>query len=484
MTESALPENGATAAARATRTDQRRSRQLFSVGVLGLGALLAYYAISSKIEDPIHLYQGLLMLVFAALPSLLWARHGSDQLPVFEVLMLTTANTYALPLLTSNIEVSTYSDDVITLCGFAVLFFQVIAIGTHALVRGRPGTSSFYTQEIMTRDMQKYILFGLVLSTVYIFISVFFESLIPYEINSILRAVFYGIGLVSVFVQARRWGQNDLHPSERGAFVVILAMQVLMQFSTLFLVGGISIIVLALVGYVSGGRRLPVIPVIALLALLALLHNGKSVMRNKYWSADGDHQQVELTELAAFFTEWVENGLSFAPDSGKQEMTQKLFERTSLLHILCLVASYTPDRQPFLYGKTYGQIPAQFIPSFFWPGKPPGHISTYTLAIYYGLQSEEDTAKTTIGFGMISEAYANFGFYGVGILAFLLGAFYKKVKLATANSPLLSYPGLFLIVLMAWSFQTEWTLSIWLSSMYQACVGVMGIPLILRNFLG
>jgi oligosaccharide repeat unit polymerase len=154
------------------------------------------------------------------------------------------------------------------------------------------------------------------------------------------------------------------------------------------------------------------------------------------------------------------------------------------MHIICLVALYTPERQPFLDGKTYAQIPGQFVPSFFWSGKPPAHISTYTLSIYYGLQSEEGTQTTTIGFGMLAEAYANYGFIGVGVLAFLLGAFYKKVQVITANSPILSYPGLFLIVLMAWSFQTEWPVSMWLSSMYQACVGVMGVPFILRNFVG
>ena len=75
-------------------------------------------------------------------------------------------------------------------------------------------------------------------------------------------------------------------------------------------------------------------------------------------------------------------------------------------------------------------------------------------------------------------------FFGVGAIAFLIGLFYKKVQVATATCAMLSYAGLFLIVLMAWSFQTEYTMSIWLSSFYQACVAVMGIPFLLRNILG
>jgi hypothetical protein len=472
------------AAARTARENSRRSRKLFSLGSLGVALLLAYYAVTANTDDPIHLYQGLLLLFFAALPSLLWARRGGDQLPVFEVLMLTTANTYALPLLNGHAELRSYPPEIVTLAGFVALFFQVMIISTHAVVRGVPGRTPFFTEEVMPRNMQKYILIGLVLSTIYTFVYVFFEDAIPYEINSILRAVFYGIGLVSTFVQARRWGQNLLTPTERTALIVMLVAQVLMQFSTLFLVAGMSIIILALVGYVAGSRRVPVVAVFAVLAVLGVLHNGKSVMREIYWGENSEHKQVAFTELVPFYVEWVQAGFSVRQDSGEQEMTKKLFDRTSLLHILCLIASITPEHQPYLYGTTYAQIPAQFIPSFFWPDKPPGHISTYTLSIYYGLQREEDTLKTTIGFGMVAEAYANFGFYGVGLLAVLLGAFYKKVQIATTNSPLLSYPGLFLVVLMAWSFQTEWTLSIWLSSMYQACVGIMGLPFILRNVFG
>jgi len=111
------------------------------------------------------------------------------------------------------------------------------------------------------------------------------------------------------------------------------------------------------------------------------------------------------------------------------------------------------------------------------------HESTYRLSVYYGLQNEEDTKSTTIGFGMLSEAYANFGFTGAAILGALFGFVFKKVSIWTRFSPMLSYGGLLLVLLMAWSFQTELTLSIWLSSMFQACVAVLGTPFLLRRFL-
>ncbi|MGA3006737.1 MAG: hypothetical protein ABSE59_02480, partial [Opitutaceae bacterium] len=107
-----------------------------------------------------------------------------------------------------------------------------------------------------------------------------------------------------------------------------------------------------------------------------------------------------------------------------------------------------------------------------------------TLSIYYGLQLPEDTAKTTIAFGLLAEAYANFGFYGAGLLGLVFGVCLKKYGAWAQESPILSYAGLILVLLMAWSFQTELTLSIWLSSLFQAAVAVLGVPFILRHFIG
>lgn len=484
MTEPAFPEPGAAAAAQAGQTNTQRSRRLFGLGVLGVGLLLSYYAITAQVEDPIHLYQGLLMIVFAALPSLQWARRGTMQLPVFEIFLLTTANTYALPLLNDRADLRAYPSDVITSCGFMVLLFQSVIICTHGLIRGQAGRTPFFTEEILTDKMQTYIGYGLVLSTVYAYLNIFYEGLIPYDINSVLRAIFSGIGLVVTFIQARRWGQGLLRRNERTLFVCLFAAQVVMNFSTLFLVVGISSILLCLVGYVAGSRRLPIVLTTVFLVVIALLHNGKSAMRARYWDDNGDHRQVSPGELVPFFTQWIAEGLAAHESDGDQQMTKNLIDRSSLFQILCLVAYYTPDHQPFLDGDTYWDIPGQFIPRFFWPEKPVGHISTYKLAIYYGLQTEEDTAKTTIGFGLIAEAYANFGFFGIGALAFALGVFYKLVEARTVRSPLLSYAGLFLIVLMAWSFQTEWPLSLWLSSMFQTSVAILGLPFIIRHFSG
>ena len=467
-----------------TREARLRGRKLFFLGAVAASGLLVYYAVTATVDDPLHLYQGMLMLFLALLPSLLWARQGGEQLPAFEVLMLMTANTYAFPLLNGHVQLEHYDSETIITTANVVLFYQLMAIGAHLMVRGRPVRTAAFRNEVLTRNLHKYVGYGLVLSTAYTCVSLFFSNLIPSEINTVLRAVCAGIGLVTTFAQARRWGLGTLSAQERTMLTVLVGTQALLQFSTLFLVAGVSLILVALVGYVSGAKKIPVVATLAVFAVAAVLHNGKSTMRARYWSTTGGHHSLQLQQVPAFLAEWVEAGLTGAEEEGEREMTKKLLDRTSLFHMLCMVASLTPETLPYLNGETYAQVPGQFVPRFFWPEKPHAHISTDTLAIYYGLQDETTVRNATIGFGLVAEAYANFGFIGVGLLGLGLGAFYKRVHTATAESPLLSYPGLFVIILMAWSFQTEATMAVWLGSMFQACVGVLGVPFILRNLAG
>jgi len=69
------------------------------------------------------------------------------------------------------------------------------------------------------------------------------------------------------------------------------------------------------------------------------------------------------------------------------------------------------------------------------------------------------------------------------MLGALFGFSSEKIGDWATYSPVLSYPGLLLVVLMAWSFQTELTMAVWLTSFYQSCVAVLGVPFIMRNFL-
>jgi hypothetical protein len=469
-----------------TVTAKRSGRALYITSII-IGVLIcAYYGATASVADPMHLFEGMVILALAMLPGLLWAKGGGRQLPMFEVLMLTSASTYALPLLSGRESLRLYPSSLVTYAALTVIAFQATAEMTYYSLKILPGRGPIYSREVIISEINRYIGYGLWLTTAYTYVSIY-TTWIPYDLNSVLRAVFSGIGLLAVFVQSRRWGLGVIGNHEKMPFIVNLLLQVILKSSTLFLVDAIAMLLIALFGYIAGSRRLPILAMSIALFALGVLHNGKSLMRERYWDIEGEgrHYQPALSELPGFFSEWVECSANTVPGQSEDlHPTSKLLERASLLHLLCMVEHVTPEKKPFLDGATYATLYAQFVPRFFWPGKPSGHAATTQMSVYYGLQRVEDTVRTTIGFGMVVEAYVNFGLPGIVFLGFLLGAAYKFVHGRTKHSPIMSYAGLFTVVLIAWSIQTEMPLSMWLSSMFQGCVGVLGVPFLIRHVFG
>lgn len=458
----------------------QRGRKLFLTGLGLLAAALAYLAYQANVSDILHLYLGLVMFTLAAVPALLWAREGGSRFPVFETILILTANAYAMPVLSGHEQLAGYSPDVITRASLTVIIYQLTAIITYLSVKGLPGRSRFWRESLISTRQEKFIVYGLIVSSAYVWINTF-TTWVPDELESILRAIFYGVGILCTFVSTQRWGRGELTQAEKTVLVVTLVPQLVIMCTSLILISSISLLGIALLGYLSGGKRIPWAVLAVTFAIFAVLHAGKTQMREKYWE-----QQLPppaITELPAYFTEWFEYGLQPA-DGGGKSVSRKMLERTSLMHILCLIIDYTPARQDYLYGKTYAYVLPQLIPRFFWPDKPRSHVATYELAIYYGLQTEEATTTTTIAFGLLTEAYANFGLYGAFLLGLFWGFWLKKLQIWSTFSPMFSFAGLLMVLLTAWAFSAELTMAAWVSSLEQAVIVVLGVPLAIRILLG
>ncbi len=456
-----------------------RGRKLFTTGSILLVLLVGYLGYSANVDDIVHLVLGLLIFVLSVIPSLLWARAGGSRFPVFETILILCANAYALPVLNAREQLADYSDGVITRAGFAVVLYQLTAILTYTTVRGLPGRSAFWRESLITNRIERLMVYGQVLSCLYVAISTF-TTWVPPQSESVLRAVFFGISILCTFVTAQRWGRGEL--SQRDKFVLLATTipQLIMMSIGLILISAISQLGIAILGYLCGGKRIPWLVIIIAFPVIAVLHTGKTRMREKYW--EPGVPQPTLTQLPAYFTEWFRFGLE--PTSGGKTVSQKMLERTSLMHLLCLIIDNTPDRQPYLYGATYRHVLPQLIPRFFWPEKPRSHVATFELGIYYGLQREEDTTTTTIAFGLLTEAYANFGLFGAIALGAFWGVSLKKLQIWSTFSPMFSFAGLLMVLLTAWAFNAELTMAAWISSLEQAMIMLLGVPLVIRNLFG
>ena len=461
------------------RRPGRPPQRLFRISLVCFGAALVYLVHTAKVVDELQLGLGLLIVLLGFLPWLIWIKQARFELPIFETFIGTTVTAYGIPLISGHEQLQYYSSETITKAALCTVLFQIVAITTFGITRAKPKRSPMWRQNAVSGDISNFLGYGMMLSIAYTAADEF-SSGIPGDIAGPIRAICFGLGIIATFVQCRRWGLGELSRYRKFSFVGQLTVMVILNLASLFLVQAISTLILALLGYVSGSKKVPVVVAGILLLIFAVLHQGKSTMRAKYW--ENGAPQPTLLQLPDFFGEWIVDGLEPAPKGEAPTAKASLLDRTSLIQLLCLVVSNTPERLPYLNGQTYAQIPGQFVPRFFWPEKPVGHISTYTLAVYYGLQRMEDTQKTTIGFGLLTEAYANFGLFGIILISSIFGRMMKKFCGWAADSPILSYPGLILIVLIAWSFQDELTLSIWLSSMCQAGAVVCAVPFLLNRF--
>jgi hypothetical protein len=462
------------------RSDQRASRQLFRIGLIAVVAGTVWLCHRSPLQDGMLIVMGAAAIALAAAPALEWARKAKTYFPTFEMFMLTSIPFYAMPLLAGHTATIHFSEAATLQAVTGLLLFQGVAATVFLSVRGRPSRNRALTAVLLPETAVRYAVAGMWLNTIHIYLAGF-TTVIPHELRSIVRAAFFGIGTVSLFIETRKWGAGTINQQEKLVVAFNVFLQLVFLFRELYLIVGISMLLLALFGYVSASRRLPIVLIALLLPVIGILHNGKSTMRNAFWG--GGVPLPSVTELPAFFESWIAAGLATGGEDKAQEttsLTGRLFERASLFQMLCLTTERTPAAVPFLAGETYKDIPAQIVPRILWPGKPSSLESNLRLAIHYGLVDPNFPINVSIAFGMIAEAYANFGLMGCAILGAVLGFGYKRVSLLSEGAPQFSALGLLTILLAAWSFQVEQIMASWFVSLLQAGAVVIGIPLMLR----
>lgn len=462
-----------------------QARRLSQVGYATLVITCLWFAYSANWVSPWLTAASLAMLILGALPMIRWIGHSERTYPIIEFMLLTTVPFYALPLMTGHAETQRYAESTLLQAALVVITFQLSCIVGRKLAsrnyrpRVRQG-QSFWCSEILPETRMRFTAYTLILNTVWLFLS----SFTPWftgDLQGSFRAVFFGIGIISAFVQARLWASGMLNPYEKTLFWVNLTLQVTLTFISLLLINGIGLLLTALAGYFTVARRVPWLPCVILLPILAVLHNGKGEMRKVYWSETGGDQRAD--NVPAYFAQWFEYGLpggegtSDDPDAEKDQLTYGLVRRASLFQMVCVVVKQVPEQRAFLFPESYTLIPALFVPRPLWPDRPSPHETVTLLSVEMGVLTAEQAKFTSVGFGMLSEAYANYGFICVGVLGFIFGYLLRMLAISTLDCATLSIPGLLRILCVVWCFSAETTLAVWISSLYQACMAIC-VPLL------
>jgi hypothetical protein len=293
--------------------------------------------------------------------------------------------------------------------------------------------------------------------------------------NATLKGFLRGPTGFAIYVLATRWGERTLSTLHVAWLMFWFLTFCLADASTLFLVTAIAACLMLVLGFAIGRKVVPWAMIVTIVATLSLLHLGKGEMRTRYWGEDlSSRAEVKPWDYPALYAEWAKSSLAeLASQRAGGEETHSILSRASTIYLLFQAQDLTPDEVPYLHGETYAIIPSALLPRILSPGKTSPHDSTSILNVRYGNQTWESAQVTSIGWGLLNEAFANFGFAGCFWLAVVLGTFYGLMTRWSIGLPTASVPAFVGIYTMSFALQTEMTASIFITAYAQGFVALL-----------
>lgn len=217
------------------------------------------------------------------------------------------------------------------------------------------------------------------------------------------------------------------------------------------------------------------IPLFCFVLFLSAVQSVKNDYRDYLRMSEG----VPPLERVAFLAELIKTSYGQKEEEVEDDLRDKQlaqgFSRVGD-NSLEVVLAQTPSVVPYWNGETYAVIPFMFIPRFMWPEKPSRDFwNKYGRT--YGIITPDDF-ETAVGVGFLAEAYMNYGYMGIYLLAVCFGffvAFLEKASTLFMGVPsLLAYIVFLLPVL---PYATD------LGSMLSSIFAATAIMLMLRLFL-
>jgi hypothetical protein len=467
---------------RAALLAQRARTQPARMGFIALACALAAFHIYSFIVEPsVRMLGAALISAGALVPSYIWCRRPSLGLPIFPLFALTFVWKYAYPLASDDTMVTIYDDAAglragLIICMFLLIGTVVWCAANRWVPRARGPVRAMSPGK------------GDLLFTAFIFCAALFNLSVAGHwfflaggVVSIVRAAVLGLASVGIFVLAYRWGAGDLGGAKKAAFGTSFVLFLVSHSMSLFMIDLVLLSTFAIAAYVIGGGRLPWKTAAVLLVLFSVLHAGKSEMRDEYWLYEEVNRPVQLYEYPGFLREWIGHGMDVLTSPPREDTPWSLTQRMSLIPLLLKVQAETPEKRPFLNGETYAIIPGLLVPRVLNPKKLNTHEGAHLLSIHFGLQTREATETSTIAWGPLIEAYANFGILGVIGLAVVIGALYGAVAKFATGVPILSLRMLIAIVFSALALQVEWTAGVYVTALFQSLVVVCALSFVLME---
>jgi hypothetical protein len=474
-----------------------RSQRYLRAAFLVLVATLLVGGLSALLHGGGAYLAAYVVIVVALLPPIaLWIYTVRRQIPLVPSLALVNLVWNALPLAFGNPQLEHYTDDEILRASGEVLVFGVALSTVYLIFSTAPSTrpreylgfaiSKFQSRRLVLGAAQTALAYCLIVE--YLIMSgILAQWLVrmPVGTFSAIRVLQEAIKLATGFVLGYAIGAEYIKGATRVMIVAGWVMLFTMALASLLLSSAAGLTIAIAAGLYLGSGRIPWKYIFAVLIVVSFFNHSKHEMRKKYWGrAVG---ALQLHQFPEYFSEWsyltVEKVFGDKVTT-RRDKTQGLIERVSTLQMLLYVQRMVQVHQvPTVNGATYSMIPQLLVPRILWPEKPRTHEGQVLLNTHFGRQTRDETWKTYIAWGLIAEAYGNFGsMLGPLILGFMLGGLLTSIEVWSGNYPLMSIRGaLASAVLLETLISYEMSAAVYVTSTGQLLVIILGSSMLLAG---
>jgi hypothetical protein len=409
---------------------------MYLLACLGVVPLLQYLAIPHV--PPLQQFQALLILFLCTIPVVLHLTKKDAGLPVFPIICLVYAMSYALPVFfvkpvvvamstitgTSTLAKSDVTEALwLTLMGVVAMqlgfwFFQYSIL--HLVIpKVRLPLQKAPAQRLVSilGLLGLFLLWTGVTNRLVIPISIFYITVLITKQAALCIALLYFYYL-----------NGDLTSRMKMWFISLILMMEMIGFATGNLRNVMDPFVVIGAVYWMVRKKFPWKYAVVGVLIFMIIQPIKAVYRMKVWGEG--YATNSVTDRLALWGELVQlswSGAAIPGTAATQLTTRNTLVRTDLIHTFARVVELTPRQVPYQLGQTYNYLLYALIPRALWPGKPTGQSVNQFFGVSYDFQNEESLNDTSIGCPHLPEAYLNFGPLGVIFVMMIIGMIYGAV---------------------------------------------------------
>ena len=433
-------------------------------------------------------------------------------LPLLPMMVIQNLVIYGVPIAVGHEVIMSYPAEFVLSAGVETLVFNIVMA-----LAWKMGMQMFHPSPPVSYTLSEFnksgvkgwakLGFGMIIAATTFevleglgVLDSLFSSL-PEGSSSIIYAMVSVVSACGFFLVSMIIGGNSASFMGKMAFWGLLILNGMISASDFLLASAAANLITVAIGFFWSNGKVPWRYLTVAMLTLSFLNTGKTTMRERYWgNGDTDPIAISLQQMPAIYAEWsqasyravLENSADDPRSSNARNSqankNQTLLDRIdNLQNLLFVIDAVETDHVSLLHGKTYSLIPPLLVPRVLWPDKPRSHEGQVLLNVHFGRQDLNSTFATYIAWGLLPEAYGNFGpIAGSIILGFFLGIIFAWVENLTARKAVMSMEGfLSLSLLMNLMNSFEMVASVLVTTIFQSFVIIIAasFPFVQRTVL-